>query len=308
MSIDKLIEKIIDKQNPTVAGLDPLLSYIPEHILEEAKNSSDDPFTCAANALLSFNKGLIDELCDIVPAVKPQSAYYELYGWQGVRAYHETVAYAKSRGLYVIGDVKRGDIGSTAEAYAKGHIGETDIFGKSYRAFNEDAVTVNPYLGTDGIDPFLKLCSDRMIFILVKTSNKSSGEYQDRISDGKTLYELVAENVKKYGETLMGKYGYSAAGAVVGATYPKQLASLREQCPSTFFLVPGYGAQGGGASDAAAAFDKRGLGAVVNSSRGIMCAWKKENCHGKDFAKAARREAIRMKEDLLSVLGGRITY
>jgi len=303
MSVDILIEKIIEKQNPTVAGLDPLLDYIPEHIKEQAKGISDDPFECAAEALFMFNKELIDALADIVPAVKPQSAYYELYGWQGVRTYKRTIDYAKSKGLYVIGDIKRSDIGSTAEAYAKGHIGDTEIFGKTYKAFDADGVTVNPYLGSDGIKPFLNYCKNKMIFVLVKTSNKSSGEYQNQITQEGTIYSLVAKNVEAYGKEWVGKYQYSNVGAVVGATYPKELSDLRKLCPQTFFLVPGYGAQGGGAMDVKEAFDERGLGAIVNSSRGIMCAWQKEKSEGKDFAKAAAREALRMKNDLLAVIG-----
>lgn len=303
--VDTLIQKMIEKQNPTVAGLDPQLSYIPDEIKQDAVHRYGRTLEGAAYALLQFNRGLIDALYDVVPAVKPQSAYYEMYGWEGVRALHDTIQYARSKGLYVIADVKRNDIGTTAEAYAKAYLGETDVFGQPSRAFGCDAATVNAYLGSDGILPFLKWCErGGMIFALVKTSNRSASELQDRVfEDGLTLYQTVGKKVEEWGSELTGGYGYSAAGAVVGATYPKELETLRRELPHTFFLVPGYRAQGGGAKDVAGGFDSRGLGAVINSSRGIMCAWQKQ---GGDFAEAARAEALRMKEELLSVLGGRI--
>ena len=305
MSMNQLLEKISLYQNPTVAGLDPKLDYIPEYIKESAFASGGDLLEAAAQALLIFNRGLIDALCDIVPAVKPQAAYYEMYGWQGMRTLAKTIAYAREKGMYVITDGKRNDIGSTMEAYATAHLGKTKINGTEIAAFNGDCLTVNGYLGSDGITPLLTLCreEDKGIFVLVKTSNPSSGELQDLKLGGKTVYETMAEMCEKWGAQAPGNYGYTSVGAVVGATYPEQLQELRQKAPHTFFLVPGYGAQGGGAKDVANAFDKNGLGAVINSSRGIMCAWKKENCDERDYAAAARREALRMKEDILSEIG-----
>lgn len=306
MSIDLLLQNIIEKQNPSVAGLDPQLSYIPEPILNASQKKYGASFEGAADAILTYNKGLIDALCDIVPAVKPQSAFYELYGCPGETALHETMCYAKEKGMYVIADVKRNDIGNTAAAYAKAYLGETDVFGAKLRAYPADCATVNAYLGSDGITPFLAECEKgRMIFVLVKTSNPSSGEFQDRIlDDGKTLFETVAQQVEAWGEPLRGTYGYSACGAVVGATYPEELCALRKKMPHTCFLVPGYGAQGGGAKDIVGAFDENGLGAIINSSRGILCAWQKTG--NPDYQDAARKEALRMKEEILSVLGGKI--
>ncbi|MDD7388592.1 MAG: orotidine-5'-phosphate decarboxylase [Lachnospiraceae bacterium] len=305
MSMDLLIEKIVEMKNPTVAGLDPKLDYVPEYILKEAFAASDDPLEAAANALLQFNKGLIDELCDIVPAVKPQAAYYEMYGWQGVRALARTIAYAHEKGMYVITDGKRNDIGTTMEAYAAAHIGKTAVGDQMIAAFGGDCLTVNGYLGSDGIKPLLKMCKeyDKGIYVLVKTSNPSSGELQDQKIGDRSVYEVMGEMCEKWGEEVPGKYGYSAVGAVVGATYPSQLEELRAKMPHTFFLVPGYGAQGGGAKDVSYAFDKRGLGAVINSSRGIMCAYKKAGVDEHDYAKAARAEAIRMREDILGAIG-----
>lgn len=306
MSFDRLIEKIVETQNPTVAGLDPKLAYIPQYILDAAVAEHGKTLEAAAKALLEYNKGLIDALCDIVPAVKPQAAYYEMYGWQGVRTLAETIAYAREKGMFVITDGKRNDIGATMEAYATAHLGTTDVFGESIEAFNADALTVNGYLGTDGIKPLLKVCSDKDkgIFVLVKTSNPSSGELQDqKMESGKSVYETMGEFSENWGEAVMGKYGYSGVGAVVGATYPAQLGEMREKAPHTFFLVPGYGAQGGAADDVAPAFDENGLGAIVNSSRGIMCAWQKEGCDEHDYAMAARREAIRMRDQIVGRIG-----
>jgi len=306
MSFDRLIANIKEKQNPTVAGLDPKLDYIPDHIRSAAFEKYGKNLEGAAAALLEFNKGLIDALCDIVPAVKPQAAYYEMYGWYGVRTLAETIAYAKEKGMFVITDAKRNDIGTTMEAYAKAHIGCTDIEGEKVQAFSSDALTVNGYLGTDGIKPLLEICKndDKGIFVLVKTSNPSSGELQDRVlDDGMTVYRTMGTMCEKWGSDAMGDFGYSAVGAVVGATYTEQLAELRKALPHTFFLVPGYGAQGGGAKDVAPAFDKNGRGAVINSSRGIMCAWKKEGCDEKEYAQAARREALRMRDEIVSYIG-----
>ena len=300
--MDKLIQAIIAKDyNPTVVGLDPKLDYVPKFILDECLNEAD-PFAGAAEALFRYNKTLIDSLCDIVPAVKPQSAYYEMYGIEGLKCLQKTMEYAKSKGMYVILDVKRGDIGATAEAYSHAYIGKTDIGGKEYRAFGPDSLTVNPYLGTDGLKPFVKDAeeNDKSLFILVKTSNPSSGELQDLVVDGEHIYEKTAALVRTLGETSVGKYGYSKVGAVVGATYPEQLKELRAKMPNTFFLVPGYGAQGGKAEDVALAFDKNRLGAIVNSRRGIMCAYKKGDWKEEQFGEAARAEAIRMRDDILA--------
>lgn len=305
MSFDRLIKKIIDTKNPSVAGLDPRLEYVPEYIVKDSFDKYGVTLKAAAEAILVFNKFLIDELCDVVPAIKPQAAYYEMYGWEGVRVLSETISYAQSKGMYVMTDGKRNDIGATMEAYATAHLGKTVLGDKSISAFGADALTVNGYLGTDGIEPLLKICraEDKGIFVLAKTSNPSSGELQDRCIDGTPIYAAMGDMCEKWGEDTIGEYGYSAVGAVVGATYPEQLSELRERLPHTMFLVPGYGAQGGGAEGLKGAFDKNGLGAIVNSSRAIMCAYKKEGCDEKDFAKAARREAIRMREDIVRITG-----
>lgn len=307
MALDRLIEKIVEMQNPTVAGLDPKLAFIPDFIKEEAYAKYGKTLEGAAEALLVYNKALIDALCDIVPAVKPQAAYYEMYGWQGVKALVETIKYAKSKGMYVITDGKRNDIGTTMEAYATAHLGLTDIEGETVSAFGADALTVNGYLGSDGINPVINVSKkmDTGMFVLAKTSNPSSGELQNLQLDGEeTIYLHMGNLCEEWGKELMGNYGYSGVGAVVGATYPEQLTELRKALPHTFFLVPGYGAQGGTADDIAGAFDSNGLGAIVNSSRGIMCAWQKEeNCKPEDFAQAARREAEKMKKLLTAVTG-----
>ena len=306
MAFDRLIENIIEKQNPTVAGLDPKLDYVPASVKDACFAQYGKTLEGAAAALLAFNKAIIDQICDIVPAVKPQAAYYEMYGWQGVRALAETIAYAQQKGMFVITDGKRNDIGTTMEAYATAHLGTTDVAGEAIDAFGADALTVNGYLGTDGIQPLVKICQekDKGIFVLVKTSNPSSGELQDlKLTNGASVYEQMGRMCEQWGEALPGKYGYSGVGAGVGATYPEQLKEMREKAPHTFFLVPGYGAQGGGAQDAKNAFDKNGLGAIINSSRGIMCAWKKQGLTEDDFAAAARSEALRMKADILSVIG-----
>ena len=306
MAFDRLIENIIEKQNPTVAGLDPKLDYVPASVKDACFAQYGKTLEGAAAALLAFNKAIIDQICDIVPAIKPQAAYYEMYGWQGVRALAETIAYAQQKGMFVMTDGKRNDIGTTMEAYATAHLGTTDVAGEAIDAFGADALTVNGYLGTDGIQPLVKICQekDKGIFVLVKTSNPSSGELQDlKLTNGASVYEQMGRMCEQWGEALPGKYGYSGVGAVVGATYPEQLKEMREKAPHTFFLVPGYGAQGGGAQDAKNAFDKNGLGAIINSSRGIMCAWKKQGLTEDDFAVAARSEALRMKADILSVIG-----
>ena len=304
MSFDRLIQAVARTQNPTVVGLDPTLPMIPPFILEPALAEFEDPFEGAAEAVIEFNRQLIDALCDIVPAVKPQSAYYEALGWQGVRVLEHTIRYAKEKGLFVIADGKRNDIGSTMGAYARAYLGETEIAGEKREAFGADALTVNGYLGTDGIEPLLGICKerDRGIFVLVKTSNPSSGELQDKLCDGQPIYRLMGGLCEKWGADAAGAYGYSAVGAVVGATYPEQLSELRRALPHTFFLVPGYGAQGGSAKSVAGAFDERGLGAIVNSSRAILTAWQKEGCDERDFAGAARREALRMREAIVAAI------
>ena len=280
MPFDRLIDNIKAKNNPTVAGLDPKLSYLPAYLKENAYRNYGKTLEGAAAAILEYNKGLIDALCDIVPAVKPQCAYYEMYGWQGMRTLAQTIQYAKEKGMYVVEEA-------------------------ACSAFGADALTVNGYLGSDGITPVLKVCKamDKGMFVLVKTSNPSSGELQNQlISSEDTVYYTMGMMCEQWGRELMGAYGYSGVGAVVGATYPAQLQELREALPHTFFLVPGYGAQGGGARDVAPAFDQNGLGAIINSSRGILCAWQKEGCDERDYAGAARREAIRMRDEIVGCI------
>lgn len=299
--IDKLIEKIIEMKNPTVAGLDPKLDYVPDEIKQAAFSKFGETFEGAAQAILEFNKILIDALYDIVPAVKPQAAYYEMYGVPGIKCMQETIRYAQEKGMYVILDAKRGDIGATSEAYAKAYLGETTLGGNETAAFGAECMTVNPYLGTDGVKPFTDQCQKHRkgIFVLVKTSNPSSGELQDLKVKGRCIYEHVAELVKEWGADLIGQYGYSSVGAVVGATYPEQAEALRTLMPHTYFLVPGYGAQGGKADDVAKSFNPDGLGAIVNASRSIMCAYQK---NGGTLGEAARAEAIRMRDDIMNAV------
>ena len=301
----RLIERIAQLQNPSVVGLDSLLDYIPQHIKEEKFAQYSDTFDAAAQAILAYNKEIIDAICDIVPAVKPQAAYYEMYSWQGMWALCETVKYAQQKGMIVIMDGKRNDIGSTMQAYAKAHLGVSEVNGKELSAFGSDMLTVNGYLGSDGVEPLLPICDekDKGIFVLVKTSNPSSGELQDQKIGDKSIYETMGAMCEQWGEKTQNSYGYSRVGAVVGATYPQQLSEMRQKMPHTFFLVPGYGAQGGGANDVAGAFDKNGLGAIVNSSRAILTAWKKAGTDGKDFAQQARKAALTMKEDIMGVVG-----
>ena len=301
----RLIERIAQLQNPSVVGLDSLLDYIPQHIKEEKFAQYGDTFDAAAQAILAYNKEIIDAICDIVPAVKPQAAYYEMYSWQGMWALCETVKYAQQKGMIVIMDGKRNDIGSTMQAYAKAHLGVSEVNGKELSAFGSDMLTVNGYLGSDGIEPLLPICDekDKGIFVLVKTSNPSSGELQDQKIGDKSIYETMGAMCEQWGEKTQNSYGYSRVGAVVGATYPQQLSEMRQKMPHTFFLVPGYGAQGGGANDVAGAFDNNGLGAIVNSSRAILTAWKKAGTDGKDFAQQARKAALTMKEDIMGVVG-----
>lgn len=307
--IEKLISGIKKTGAPIVVGLDPMLSYIPEHITQKAFAEYGETLEGAGEAIWQYNKGIVDAVCDLVPAVKPQIAMYEQFGIEGLKAFARTVSYCKEKGLVVIGDVKRGDIGSTSEAYAVGHLGKVQVGGKSYYGFDEDFATVNPYLGSDGIKPFIKVCKEEKkgLFILVKTSNPSSGEFQDRLIDGRPLYELVGEQVAKWGEELMGDT-YSYIGAVVGATYPEMGKVLREIMPKSFILVPGYGAQGGKGADLVHFFNKDGLGAIVNSSRGIIAAYKQEkyaSFGSENYADASRQAVLDMREDIASALAGR---
>lgn len=302
MSFDTLISKIVSMKNPTVAGLDPKLDYVPEYLRRSFLEEDGETLKAASKAIFRYNQMLIDSLCDIVPAVKLQAAYYEMYGHHGVKTMERTIRYAKLRGMYVITDAKRNDIGATMEAYAAAHLGTCMIGGTECEPFGADALTVNGYLGSDGINPLLSVCKERGrgIFVLCKTSNPSSGEFQDLVIDGVPLYAKMGDKCEEWGADSIGTYGYSAVGAVVGATYPEQLSELRARLPHTLFLVPGYGAQGGGAAGIAGGFDKNGLGAIVNSSRAILCAYRKEGCDERDFAGAARREALRMREDLMT--------
>lgn len=305
MSFNQLIEKIVKTQNPTVVGLDPKLDYVPEFIKAKYFREYGETLKGAAKAILDFNKHIIDAIYDVVPAIKPQSAYYEMYGYYGVKTLYKTIQYAKEKGMYVIVDGKRNDIGATMEAYTNAYLGTTEVGNSFFEAFGADALTVNGYLGTDGISPLIDACnkSDKGIFVLVKTSNKSSGELQDKLIGDKTVYAVMGGMCEQWGAQCMGKYGYSSVGAVVGATYPEQLEEMRKALPHTFFLVPGYGAQGGGAEGVAKAFDSKGLGAIVNSSRAVMCAYKNEGCDEKEFAAAALREVIRMKKDIMNYVG-----
>ena len=301
--IAKLIEKIKQTNAPICVGLDPLISHIPDYILDEKIKKYGKSTKAVAEAFYDFNMAIIDKTFDLIPAVKPQIAMYEEFGIDGMIAYKNTVDYAKSKGLLVIGDAKRGDIGSTSLAYAKAHIGVSEILGEKLSGFDTDFVTVNPYLGTDGIKPFIDVCNseDKGIFVLVKTSNPSSGEFQDRQIDSTPLYELVAKKTCEWGEFSMDGE-YSNVGAVVGATYPKMSAILREKMPHTFFLVPGYGAQGATAEDLKPCFNKDGLGAIVNSSRGIIAAYKQEKYASLDFANASRAAVKDMIADINRVL------
>ena len=300
-AIDNLIDKIKEKDNPTVIGLDPRYEMIPKCITQKYAPTLEG----ASKAIIEFNKRLIDATYDIIPAVKPQIAFYEMFGIEGMKAFKETCEYAKQKGMIVIADIKRGDIGSTAEGYSNAFLGKTKIANKEESIFDVEFVTLNPYMGIDSIKPFIEDCKkyNKGIFILIKTSNPSSGDIQDvKMKDGEELYTKVAKLVENWGEDLRGEYGYSSVGGVVGATYPEQLESLRKVAPHTFFLIPGYGAQGGKANDIAKAFDSNGIGGIVNSSRGLMCAYKsdlwKDKFTEEEFEKATRAEALRMKEEL----------
>ena len=301
--IDQLIEKIKIMKNPTVIGLDPRYEMLPKCVKEKYPKTLEG----VGQAIIEYNKELIDAIYDIIPAIKPQIAFYEMYGIPGMQAFKETCEYAKQKGMFVIADIKRGDIGSTAQGYSNAYLGKTKIEENEQSLYDIDFVTVNPYMGTDCVKPFIDDCKkyNKGLFILVKTSNPSSGELQDvKLENGEEVYTRVAKYVEKWGEELRGEYNYSSISAVVGATYPEQLKQLRQIAPHTYFLIPGYGAQGGKAEDIALGFDENGLGGIVNASRSLMCAYKSDMWKGKfeekDYAKATRAEAIRMKEELCS--------
>ncbi len=307
--IDKLIEKIQKTKAPIVVGLDPMLSYMPEHVQKKAFAEYGETLRGAAEAIWQFNKEIVDQTFDLIPAVKPQIAMYEQFGVEGMEAYKKTVDYCKSKGLVVIGDVKRGDIGSTSAAYAAGHLGKVQVGSQTYTGFDEDFATVNPYLGSDGVKPFIDVCKEEKkgLFILVKTSNPSSGEFQDQRVNGRPLYELVGEKVAQWGSEHCGKT-YSYIGAVVGATYPEQGKLLRKVMPKAFILVPGYGAQGGKGKDLVHFFNEDGLGAIVNSSRGIIAAYKQEAYakYGPEhYAEASRAAVEDMAADIRGALEAR---
>ncbi len=304
--INKLVSRIRKMNAPIVVGLDPMMKYVPEYIKKAAFAEFGETLEGAAEAVWQYNKGIVDAISDLVPAVKPQIAMYEQFGIPGLAAFKKTVDYCKEKELVVIGDIKRGDIGSTSEAYAVGHLGRVQVGSNTFCGFDEDFVTVNPYLGSDGVNPFIKVCKEEKkgIFVLVKTSNPSSGEFQDRLVDGRPLYEIVGEKVAEWGEECMGDT-YSYVGAVVGATYPEQGKVLRRIMPKAFILVPGYGAQGGKGADLVHFFNEDGLGAVINSSRGIIAAYQQERYgqYGeKNYAEASRAAVLDMKEDIAQAL------
>ena len=307
--IQKLISNIQKTKAPIVVGLDPMMDYIPQQVKEKAFQEFGETLEGAAEAIWQYNKEIVDCTCDLIPAVKPQIAMYEQFGIEGMKAFKKTVDYCKSKGLVVIGDVKRGDIGSTSAAYATGHLGKVQVGSKTYSAFDEDFATVNPYLGSDGIKPFMEVCKEEKkgLFILVKTSNPSSGEFQDQLIDGKPLYELVGEKVAQWGEECMGEQ-YSYIGAVVGATYPEMGKVLRKVMPKSYILVPGYGAQGGKGADLVHFFNEDGLGAIVNSSRGIIAAYKQEKYAkfgAEHFGEASRAAVEDMVADINQALENR---
>lgn len=310
---DKLNSAITKKNSAICVGLDPRLEQLPDFIKTKAQKNHKNPFTAAAESLIEFNKGIIDAVADLVPVIKPQIAFYEQYGSEGIRAFAETLNYARQKGVLTIADVKRGDIGSTAEGYAKAFLGKVDLFGKEAAGFDADSVTIAPYLGWDGVKPFVEQARKygKGVFVLVKTSNKSSGDLQDLVmkdpaspgaTHGKAAYEIMGHYVDSWGADDIGESGYSLVGAVVGATYPKQAVHLRKIMPQAIFLVPGYGAQGGTAADVKPCFNADGRGAVVNSSRGIIFAWEGSDVFTeKDYADAARDAVIKMQKELAAV-------
>ena len=300
MSFDVLQDKIREKRNPTVAGLDARVEYVPPHILQKYTGQYGQTLEAAAKAVAEFDCGLIEALADVVPAVKPQAAYFEMLGWRGMQAMEQVIACAHAHGLYVIADIKRGDIGTTAQAYAQAWLGETQVGDASCPVFDADCVTLNGYMGSDAIAPFLEQCTARgkSAFVLVKTSNPSSVELQDMVAGDRFVYTVMGDLVERWGKDTAGRYGFNALGAVVGATHPSVLKELRRRLPRTFFLVPGYGAQGGTAADVRYAFDELGRGAIVNASRSIMCAWQKTGRDGIDYQDAARAAAETMRGEL----------
>ena len=307
--INKLVENIKKTNAPIVVGLDPMLNYIPDQVKAKAFAEFGETLEGAAEAIWQFNKEIVDRTYDLIPAVKPQIAMYEQFGIPGLAAFKKTVDYCKEKGLVVIGDIKRGDIGSTSAAYAVGHIGKVQVGSRSYAPFDEDFVTVNPYLGSDGVNPFIDVYKEEKkgLFILVKTSNPSSGEFQDQLIDGRPLYELVGEKVAQWGEGCMGDE-YSYIGAVVGATYPEMGKVLRKIMPKSYILVPGYGAQGGQGKDLVHFFNEDGLGAIVNSSRGIIAAYKQEKYArfgAENFGDASRAAVEDMIADISQALNNR---
>lgn len=301
--IDKLVEKIKKTGAPIEVGLDPMLAYVPDFIQKKVFEEYGETLEGAAEAIWQFNKGIIDATYDLIPAVKPQIAMYEQFGIPGIMAFKKTLEYCHEKDLVIIGDIKRGDIGSTSGAYATGHIGKVQVGSKSCRGFNEDFVTINPYMGTDSVQPFIDVAipEKKGMFILTKTSNPSSGEFQDRLIDGRPLYEWVAEKVVEWGNQHMGECGYSYVGAVVGATYPEMGKALRNIMKKNFILVPGYGAQGAKGSDLVNYFNEDGLGAIVNSSRGIIAAYKQDKYAKfgpEGYADASRQAVLDMIEDI----------
>ncbi len=300
MSFDVLQEKIKAKKNPTVAGLDARVEYVPPFILKKHTDRLGETLEAAADAVLEFDCGLIDALAEVVPAVKPQSAYFEMLGWRGMKVLEEVIAYAKSKDLFVIADVKRGDIGTTATAYSEAWLGAAQVGGTSCSVFDADCVTLNGYMGSDAIKPFLKDCTerDKCAFVLAKTSNPSSVELQDIVAGDRLVYTVMGDLIQRWGKDTQGKCGFQALGAVVGATHPSVLKELRRRLDRVFFLVPGYGAQGGTAADVRFAFDELGRGAIVNASRSIMCAWQKTGRDGADYQDAARAAAEKMRDEI----------
>ena len=304
-AIDRLIDKIKETNNPTVMGLDPRFDMLPKCVTDKYSKDLEG----VSKAIIEYNKALIDATYDIIPAIKPQIAFYEMFGLPGMNAFYETCKYAKEKGMIIIADIKRGDIGSTAQGYSNAYLGKTKIGDKEESIFDVDFVTVNPYMGTDCVKPFIEDCKkyDKGMFILVKTSNPSSGELQDvKLENGQEVYKKVAELVEEWGKDLIGKYNFSSVAAVVGATYPKQLETLRKLAPHTYFLIPGYGAQGGKAEDIALGFDENNLGGIVNASRSLMCAYKsdlwKDKFSEQEYYKATREEAIRMRDEICVAL------
>ena len=304
MSFDRLQEKIRRMRNATVAGLDPRIEYVPPHIRAACDEEYGPGIQSTVEAVYRFNCGLMDALCDIVPAVKPQAAYYEMLGWRGMEMLERTIRYAKEKGFYVIADIKRGDIGSTAQAYAEAWLGKTAINGTPTPIFDADCVTLNGYMGQDSVQPFIDVAKaeDKSLFILVKTSNPGGRELQDMVSGDRLVHTVMGDFTQRWGKGTEGKYGFQVTGAVVGATYASDLRKLRKSMEKTFFLVPGYGAQGGTAADVYHAFNRYGHGAIVNASRSIMCAWQKTEKEGTDFGEAARAAALSMRDEIHKIV------